>query len=229
MKPFQVHDRIYQIGGPEITASEDCCVYLLDGGSELAVIDSGAGRSVYDLIENIKQFGFNPASVKYVVATHGHIDHIGGLAYLQEKLMAEVVAHELELPAVEGKNIELTAARIYGVKYKSVAVDVVIREEEVVLNVGILKLNCLHTPGHTIGSVSLYVDVEEKRILFGQDIHGPFDPAWGSNTVAWEQSMQKLLVLNSDILCEGHFGIYKPREQVKRYIEGYLRRYGERL
>jgi hypothetical protein len=37
--------------------------------------------------------------------------------------------------------------------------------------------------------------------------------------------MKQLLELKADILCEGHFGIYKPRERVERYIQGYLDQY----
>jgi hypothetical protein len=37
--------------------------------------------------------------------------------------------------------------------------------------------------------------------------------------------MNKLLALQADILCEGHFGIFRPREKVEQYIQGYLRQY----
>lgn len=225
MKPFQIHSRIYQIGGPDITTASDCCIYLLDGGSELAVIDAGAGSNTSSLLLNIKQLGFDPPAVKYVVATHCHIDHIGGLAYLKEKLSARIAAHILDLPAIEGKKIRLTAAFLYGVLYKPVTVDVVIKGDEETLDVGDLKLVCPHTPGHTPGGISPYVDVEGKRILFGQDIHGPFNSSWGSDMTDWRKSMEKLLDLNCDILCEGHFGIYQPRQEARRYIEGYMDRY----
>jgi len=39
--------------------------------------------------------------------------------------------------------------------------------------------------------------------------------------------MQKLLNLNADILCEGHFGIFEPREEVNNYINYYLQLYGQ--
>lgn len=85
-------------------------------------------------------------------------------------------------------------------------------------------LHCLHTPGHTPGGISPYLDVKGTRILFDQDIHGPgpFDPSWGSNKELWRDSMRKLINLNADILCEGHFGIYKPADKVRDYIEYYL-------
>ena len=52
------------------------------------------------------------------------------------------------------------------------------------------------------GSIAVYVDIGGQRVLFGQDIHGPFMKEWGSDLAQWKQSM-KLLALNADILCEG--------------------------
>jgi glyoxylase-like metal-dependent hydrolase (beta-lactamase superfamily II) len=62
-------------------------------------------------------------------------------------------------------------------------------------------------------------------VLFGQDIHGPFNKAFGSDIDLWKESMHKLLALEADILCEGHFGIYQPKEKVRDYIERYLEEY----
>ena len=61
-----------------------------------------------------------------------------------------------------------------------------------------------------------------KRVLFGQDIHGPYVPEWGADPARARTSLGKLIELGADILCEGHFGIYQPADRVKKYIEGYL-------
>ena len=97
--------------------------------------------------------------------------------------------------------------------------------EHEVLRFGEAELHCLHTPGHTPGSIVVYIDRGGKRILFGQDIHGPFLEIFRSDIGKWKESMKKLIALEADILCEGHFGIYQPREKVRRYIEGYLKNY----
>ncbi len=65
-----------------------------------------------------------------------------------------------------------------------------------------------------------------KRVLFGQDLHGPLLEEFGSNLDDWDRSTKKLLDLNADILCEGHFGIYKTKKEVKDYILSYRRQYG---
>lgn len=55
--------------------------------------------------------------------------------------------------------------------------------------------------------------------VFGQDLHGPFNDSFLSNLQDYQLSMQTLLDLDADILCEGHFGIFQPADQVRRYIE----------
>ena len=220
-KPEQVIEGVYIVGGPQITDERDCCVYLIDGGTELALVDAGLGYSTRAIGENIEKLGLDKSLLKYVVVTHGHIDHIGGLYYFQEQ-GAQVVCHELDVDAVSGGKPELTAAWYYGVDYRSVTVDGLLKGEMQDVVVGKTVLHCLHTPGHTPGGISPYLDAGEARILFGQDIHGPFNPSWGSNMEQWRESMRKLINLNADILFEGHFGIYKPADKVRDYIRYYL-------
>ncbi len=220
-KPAQIAEGVYIVGGPQITDERDCCVFLLDGGTELALVDAGLGYSTRAIVDNIKKLGLDISLLKYVIATHGHIDHIGGLHYFQE-LGAQVVCHELEYNAIAKGNSELTAAWYYRVSYRPVQVDILIKGDMQNLTVGNMVLHCLHTPGHTPGGISPYLDVSGSRVLFGQDIHGPFDPSWGSDMKLWRDSMRKLMDLNADILCEGHFGTYKPAEKVRDYIEYYL-------
>jgi glyoxylase-like metal-dependent hydrolase (beta-lactamase superfamily II) len=94
------------------------------------------------------------------------------------------------------------------------------------LRIGEEKIVCLHTPGHTPGSISIYLDKDGKRILFAQDLHGPLLEEFGSNLGDWDRSTRKLLDLDADILCEGHFGIYKTKKEVRDYILSYRRQYG---
>jgi len=73
--------------------------------------------------------------------------------------------------------------------------------------------------------MAVYLDRAGKRILFGQDIHGPFMSSFRSSIEDWKKSMERLIDLQADILCEGHFGIFQPREKVEQYIRSYLRQY----
>ncbi|MDD3363496.1 MAG: MBL fold metallo-hydrolase [Syntrophomonas sp.] len=223
-KIIEVCPHIYQVGGNSLSYPQDCCVYLVEGDSESVLIDAGAGKSASLLVDNMKQSGIDIDAIKYIIATHGHIDHIGGLKALQESLQAQVVAHSLELPAIQEGLAHLTAASWYGVNYQKVIVDRVLIGAQETIQVGNMTMVCMHTPGHTQGGISVYVDTGGLRVLFGQDIHGPFNREWGSDLKQWRISMQALVDLKADILCEGHFGIYQPAAAVRDYIEGYLSR-----
>jgi glyoxylase-like metal-dependent hydrolase (beta-lactamase superfamily II) len=218
-KPFQVWKDVYAIGGPDISAPSDCCIYMIDAGGELVLIDSGAGESSSQLIDNINALGFNPQQLKVIIATHAHIDHIGALSYFQDKYYVKLISHEMDTTAIEtGKG---TGAELYGVPYQPCQIDIRISKAEESLTFGPYQFKLIHIPGHTPGSIAIYVDME-KRVLFGQDIHGPYIPAWGADLAQACSSLQKLIDVKADILCEGHFGIYQPASEVKRYIEGYL-------
>ncbi|HWP97521.1 MAG TPA: MBL fold metallo-hydrolase [Syntrophomonadaceae bacterium] len=216
---------VYQVGGDGLSRGEDCSVYLLSSHGESALVDMGAGASAPLILENVQSCGVSLDSFRYLIVTHGHIDHIGGLEYIKKSLPeARIVAQRLELPAITEGRPELTAASWYGVAYRGVNVDLILDGPEN-LTLGDLTLTCLPTPGHTPGSMVLYSDIDGQRVLFGQDIHGPFQNEWGSDIKAWKESMEKLLQLNADMLCEGHFGVFSPASRVKSYIESYLKRY----
>ena len=225
MKLHEIVNDIYMVGGPDITDSRDGCVYLLNVG-ELVLIDSGAGWSVNKIISNIQKLGFDPQRLKKILLTHCHIDHIGGAPQIRERFKCKIYIHKLDAPPLEKGDPVLTAANWYQTSFPPTSVDVKLNLQEEILTIGDKKMVCLHTPGHTPGSISVYVDTNGKRILFGQDLHGPILEEFGSNLDDWDRSTRKLLDLDADILCEGHFGIYKTKKEVKDYILSYRRQYG---
>ena len=224
--PKQIHKKIYHIGGSDLSHPSDASVFLVDvGNGETVMIDCGAGKSFDKLVKNMNALGFSPQLLKALILTHCHIDHIGSAARFKFSYNPTIVAHKDDVDAIEGRNPAPTAASWYGVDYQPVQVDKVLTEAEDILTFGDVDFHCLHTPGHTPGSISVFCEIGELKTLFGQDIHGPFDASFGSDIMEWKKSMERLLALEADILCEGHFGIYQPKGKVKAYIEGYLRRY----
>jgi glyoxylase-like metal-dependent hydrolase (beta-lactamase superfamily II) len=222
----EVHAGVYLVGSPELTAPEDCCVYLVDLG-DLVMIDAGAGRSVSAILENVASLGLSHKRISAVIATHCHIDHVGGIPKLRERTRCQVIVHELDAAAMESGDPVKTAAEWYNSSFPPTPVDYQLSEVREVLKFARGELLCLHTPGHTPGSISVILDYDGKRVLFGQDIHGPFSDSFGSDLAVWKKSMEVLLGLQADILCEGHFGIYRPEAEVKRYIQSYLEMYRE--
>ncbi len=225
MKTEEIVSGVYLIGGPNVTQSDDAAVYLIDFQSDLVLIDAGAGGSASQLIRNIEMLGLNPALVSHVILTHCHIDHIGSAPFFREKYGAKIIIHELDAKALETGDSVRTAANWYGTTFPPTKIDRKLKGARETLKFGNEELHCLHTPGHTPGSIAVYLDRSGQRVLFGQDIHGPFHKAFGSDIEAWKKSMQTLLALEADILCEGHFGIFQPKNKASSYNERYLEEY----
>ena len=225
MKPFEITKDIFIVGGPDVTDGRDGCVYLMNL-EELILIDTGAGWSVENIIGNIKKLGFDPKNLAKIILTHCHIDHIGGAPEIKKRFGSKIYIHKLDAPPVETGDPILTAAQWYQTSFPPTLVDVKFNFPEEILKIGEQKIVCVHTPGNTPGSLCIYLDKDGKRILFGQDLHGPLLPEFGSNLDDYGHSTKKLLDLDADILCEGHFGIYKTKKDVKTYILSYRHQYG---
>jgi len=93
-------------------------------------------------------------SIRLIVNTHGHADHVEALAGLQRAVAAEVAIHELDAPMLADP--ALSGAAIFGYQLDRVAADRLLHEEDPVLLEGTeVRLTVLHTPGHTPGSICL--------------------------------------------------------------------------
>ena len=224
MKAERICEGVYLVGGPDISHSYDATAFVVEDGGGLVMIDSGAGRSAARIMDNIKSAGLDPHGIKALVLTHCHIDHIGGAPYFRRELDCRLLIHELDADAVAEGDPVLTAANWYETDFPPTKIDERLSGSEGTLVPG-GELKWLHTPGHTPGSICLYLDRGEERVLFGQDIHGPFLPSFRSDINLWKSSMEKLLALDADVLCEGHFGIFRPRDRVNGYIRKYLKSY----
>jgi len=225
MRPSEVVKDIFIVGGPDITDGRDGCVYLINLG-ELILIDTGAGWSVDRIINNINRLGFDCRDLSKILLTHCHIDHIGGAPEIRKRLGSRIYIHQLDAPPLEKGDPILTAANWYQTTFPPTPVDVKFNLHQETLRIGDQKIFCIHAPGHTPGSICIYLDKDGKRILFAQDLHGPILEEFGSNLEDYCRSTKKLLDLEADILCEGHFGIYKTKKDVRNYILSYRRQYG---
>ena len=224
--PFEVFDDIYCVGGGGISSAGDCLVYLIDAGEELILIDVGV-TDHERILKNVNKVGFDPKKISSIIITHCHIDHVGNLRKLKNVLKAKIYAHELEADVLE-KGGEKTADFFYGVKYKPVEIDIKFKESLEKIIIGNKTLEILHLPGHTPGGIAPYLDVKDTRILFSQDTHGPLFPNFGSNREDFVLSLKKMQELSADILCEGHFGIYKGKDEVFNYIQQYINEFSRK-
>jgi len=159
----------------------NCSIVGDETTGEAVVIDPG------DEVERVQEIlACHNMKVKYIVATHAHIDHVAGIEKLQRASGAAVLMHEGDLPLYQ--NLAVQAAWL-GVRPPGmVEVDQFLREGDA-LRWGSLQLEVLHTPGHSPGSLSLHLPGEHRRIFSGDTL---FQGSIG-RTDLWGGSFDQIL------------------------------------
>jgi glyoxylase-like metal-dependent hydrolase (beta-lactamase superfamily II) len=222
MRHIQITEEVWQVGGESLTDPEDAAVYLIRFGEQAALIDAGTGKAHERLTVNIEKWGVNASQIEYIFLTHCHYDHTGGAQKVREAFDCKIVAHELDAVYLERGDSNVTGARWYGEVLEPLTVDHKITSFKDSFLLGNRTIQSFHTPGHSPGSVVYLVESRERRILFGQDVHGPLDPLLLSNREDYIRSLKFLLTLKADILGEGHFGIFKGPKDIQAYIKSFL-------
>ena len=128
----------------------NCFILGCQDTLEAAVIDPGdeADRILMALAES-------KLTVKYIINTHGHFDHVGANRRMKEATGADLLIHPLDAPMLDQL---MAAASSFGLSTEnSPPPDRMLNEGDHVA-FGNLKLQVIHTPGHTPGGISLYTD-----------------------------------------------------------------------
>lgn len=217
-----ITDEVSQVGGRGLTAAEDAAIYLIDIGGQGALVDAGCGGGEDRLLANVESTGLLPGNLELLLLTHCHYDHAGGARHLRDRLGLKVVAHELEAPYIEAGDDEVCAATWYAARQIPCRVDVKLGGSRHELDFHGRTITAFHIPGHSPGSLAYLLESQGKRVLFAQDVHGPLHPALKSDLAAYLASLRRLLDLEADILCEGHFGVFRGKGEVENFIRSYL-------
>lgn len=196
---------LYQVGGPSLSHFFDAAVYLIDAADGKLLIDCGTPEGYEQIKENIRKAGFNPGEITGILGTHGHYDHVGAAHLWKEEFGCKLYLHELDREQVEKADSDKTSAAIlYGTKSVPCQVDGLLEEGDIFMQDDV-KIEVLHTPGHTMGSVSFDVTAEGYRLLIaGDSIWGGFCAKIGSNEEAWRQSLDKITSRHYDFYTFGH-------------------------
>lgn len=208
------------VGGPDLTDPRDCLCYLVAGPQARVLIDCGAGPSAAAILDLAVKAGSRPPS--HLLLTHAHIDHAGGAAEIRRRTGCQIVMHSGDAEVMASGDRRRSAADWYGLNLEPATPDQVLEGDGAIALSPQDELALLHTPGHTPGSLAAWCLAGGQKVLFGQDVHGPFAPAFGSDLVQWRASMQRLLELKADVLAEGHFGVFRPQEEVSAFIQQQL-------
>ena len=134
-------------------------IVFREGSATCAVIDPADGMRIYDRLQK------EGLSCTHILLTHGHFDHVWGVADLKAKTGATVYIHEADEAMAEGRPSYISAMS-YGLK--PCAADVFLHEGDRI-EAGGLSFRVLETPGHTKGGVCFAVD-EEKTVFTGDTL-----------------------------------------------------------
>jgi glyoxylase-like metal-dependent hydrolase (beta-lactamase superfamily II) len=139
------------------------CTIVGDRASGEAIVIDG-GDEVPEIARRLEAHGLRP---RYLVHTHAHIDHIGALGPLRERVGGAGLLHAADVPlyanlAEQARWLGMPAAP------RIVTLDGELADGDV-LRAGDLTLRCIHTPGHTPGSTSFALDGADGTILFTGD------------------------------------------------------------
>ena len=146
VEPAKVFDNLYYLGQSEYSA------WAVTTSEGIIVIDTLFDYSVEDEIVNgLTKLGLDPKQIKYVIVSHGHIDHAGGAKLLQDRFGARVLMSAADWDLI-ARNTQ---------PWPKPKRDIVVVDGQR-LTLGDTTLTMYATPGHTPGTISTIIPVKDQ-------------------------------------------------------------------
>jgi glyoxylase-like metal-dependent hydrolase (beta-lactamase superfamily II) len=229
-KPFTVMDGVFQLRTPgaRVTA-----LFSKDG---ILLVDAGGRGSLPWIASGLNWLGASLDDIRLIVLTHYHPDHAGGLGRILGETTASLAVHSLEVNYISGRSElpnpfrpvllrQITKPFIRGL-YSGKA------EASLALTDGdplpwSEEVRVIHTPGHTPGSICLYLP--SKRLLIAGDAmqrrFGRLGPPSAAVTLDPPQallSLRKLLELDLESIGFSHFSALQggANAQLRQLLKG---------
>ena len=129
-------------------------VILITSDKGHILIDTAPAKAAPSVLANIRTLGFDPKDVKFLLTSHEHIDHVGGIAAIKAATGATLIARAEAISGLEtGKVGREDPQYDIIVPFDGAKVDRVIKDGEV-LRLGPIAITAIATPGHTMGGTS---------------------------------------------------------------------------
>lgn len=227
LKPFRVFGNTYYVGTKELSA------ILIAGDDGLILLDAALPQSAPLIEASIKALGFNTADIRFILNSHTHYDHAGGIAAFQRTTGAVVAASERSAEALRaGKpNPDDPQFATTNNEFPKVQNVRVIRDGET-LAVGNLRITAHLTPGHTPGGTTWsWQSCEGSRclsVVYADSLNAvsadEFRFTGSTSTPSIVDSFQKSIrtveMLPCDILLSPHPGFFGMQDKLKRKNAG---------
>ncbi|NIQ07773.1 MAG: MBL fold metallo-hydrolase [Candidatus Korarchaeota archaeon] len=196
--------------------------YLLFEEAEKQAIVIDPGGDGEKILSKISKLGLH---VRYIVASHGHFDHILAVDQIKKQENGNFLLHKDDVGLLTRAQ---KMARYYGYREWTLPKpDGYIKDGEVLKASGTLNLQVLHTPGHSPGSISLFWEDEGKNQLFSGDLIfsggvGRTD-LQGGNLSAMKRSLKKIFKLPENTIIHPGHGSELSLQEAKE-VQTFIRR-----
>ena len=189
-------------------------LYLIDGGTEWALIDVGLQETLGEVIELIRKLDFPLSKCKLLIATHADADHVQALDEARKRLKTKAAAHPAAAEALESGDPVQTYASIpaQGLEMAMPACKVDVRlNEGDEIKVGNLALRVWSTPGHTPGQLSFKLG---DLLFSGDNIYkdgcvGAIDAHHGSHLPSFIKSLTRIRDDDAAYLLPSHGPVFR--------------------
>ena len=218
--PFHIIGNIYYVG------TADLAIYLIVTPSGDILIDTGVPESPPLIDKNIAALGFKPADIKYLINSHAHFDHAGGLAELQKKTGAKIVAGARDKATLERGYI--TFGPSAPIHFVPVHVDRAVKDGDMLI-LGGTALEAHATPGHTPGCTTWTMSVRENNVrhhaVFACSTTVGGNPLVGNTEYPeivsdFRHSLAMLKNLKADVFLPGHARFFDAHGKAARAKAG---------
>ena len=146
--PAHIFGNVYMVGTCGIVS------LLITSGKGHILIDGATEKAAPMIADNIRKLGFDPVDVRYLLSSHEHVDHVGGLATLKRITGAQMLARAEAKVTMESGMPNKSDPQLGGVpSFPGIKVDRLVNDGETV-NLGALSLTVIATPGHSPGGTS---------------------------------------------------------------------------
>ena len=146
-------------------------------GEKVTLIDSGVSGAEAIIFDYLRKIGRDPKEISMMVLSHSHPDHLGAAKTIKEATGCLVAAHPNEIAWIEETEKQFKERPVPGFRALvggSVAVDRPLRDGEIMTIEEGLDFKVMHTPGHSSGSISLFVE-QEETLFTGDALPFPGD------------------------------------------------------
>jgi hydroxyacylglutathione hydrolase len=178
--------------------------YLIRGVKGIIMIDAGTPNKIRVFKRKLSRFYINPRDIKMIVLTHSHFDHAGSAKDIKDLTGAKIVIHESERTFLEnGGFIMPKGVNTWGritrqiffpffkkIPFAKPKADIIVDCNEMSLSEFGIDGRIIHTPGHTLGSLSVLLDTGEAFV--GCLAHSGFPFRVGSGLPIYAQDIEKV-------------------------------------